>query len=59
MKAIDRRFYIPGNLVIEYWDRWKANKGKKGYNYIPLSDMKEVYFDDDLFLDYLKALEVR
>jgi len=59
MKAIDRRFYIPGNLVIEYWDRWKANKGKKGYNYIPLSEMKEVYFDDDLFLDYLEALEVR
>lgn len=59
MKSIDKRFYIPGELVIRYWDRWQENKRKRGFNYIPLSEMKEVYFDDDLFLDYLKALEVR
>lgn len=59
MKAIDKRFYIPGQLFIEYWDRWQENKRKRGFNYIPVEVMKEVYFDDDLFLDYLKALEVR
>jgi|GEM_PF-6796380 len=59
MKSIDKRFFIPGQLVIEYWDRWQENKRKRGFNYIPLSEMKEVHFDDDLFLDYLKALGVR
>lgn len=57
MKKIDKVFYIPGTIVVEYWDRWQENKGKRGFNYIPRLDMKEVTYGEGANLDYLKALE--
>ncbi|SHJ65120.1 recombination protein U [Clostridium amylolyticum] len=59
MKTIKKRFYIDGDTVITYWDRWQENKGRRGFNYIPLNEMKEVEFDKDGYLDYLKVLELR
>ena len=56
MKALGKIFYIPGEIVLEYWDRWKANKGKRGYNYIPILDMKEINYGENANLDYLKIL---
>lgn len=56
MKKLNKVFFIHGEIVIEYWDRWKANKGKRGYNYIPVLDMKEVFYGENANLDYLKAL---
>lgn len=56
-KKLDKVFFIPGHIVIEYWDRWKENKGKRGYNYIPYLDMKEVLYGENANLDYLKVLE--
>ena len=50
-------FFISGEIVIEYWDRWKANKGKRGYNYIPVLDMKEIQYGENANLDYLKILK--
>lgn len=57
MKSLDKKFYIPGHIVIEYWDRWKENKGKRGYNYIPHQEMIEIFYGENANLDYLKVLE--
>lgn len=56
MKSINKRFYIDGNKVIDYWDKWQENKGRRGFNFIPVSDMEEVQFNN-FCLDYLKILE--
>ncbi|GAB6169673.1 Holliday junction resolvase RecU [Clostridium carnis] len=57
MKKLDRVFYIPGEIVLEYWDRWQENKGKRGFNYIPVLDMKEIFYEENANLNYLKVLE--
>ncbi|MBS6504438.1 MAG: Holliday junction resolvase RecU [Clostridium sp.] len=57
MKKLNKVFFISGTIVIEYWDRWKANKGKRGYNYIPVLDMKEVFYGENANLDYIKILD--
>ena len=57
MKKLNKVFFIRGTIVIEYWDRWKENKGRRGYNYIPVLDMKEVFYGKNANLDYLKILE--
>lgn len=57
MKKLNKVFFIPGEIVIEYWDRWKENKRKRGYNYIPYLDMKEIFYGENANLDYLKVLE--
>lgn len=57
MKMFDTRYLIPGPIVIEYWDRWKANKGKVGFNYIPIGVMKEIKSKNGIVLDYLEGLE--
>lgn len=56
MKSIRKIFFIPGHIVIEYWDLWKVNKGKRGYNFIPIQDMKEVSYGEGANLDYLKVV---
>lgn len=59
MKSIDKRFYVDGAMAIEYWDRWKENKGKRGFNFIPVEQMKEVKFNEFLYLDYLKNIDLK
>lgn len=54
--SINKRFLIPGKTVIKYWDRWQENKGKKGYNFIPLSEMIEVKSSKGILLDYLRPI---
>ena len=56
MKKLNKVFFIPGTIVIEYWDRWKENKGRRGYNYIPILNMKEVFYGENSNLDYLRIL---
>ncbi len=56
MKKLNKVFFISGEIVVEYWDRWKVNKGKRGYNYISVLDMKEIQYGENANLDYLKAL---
>lgn len=55
---LNKRFYIPGEVAIYYWDRWQKNKRKHGYNYIPVKSMIEVKSRHGIVLDYLAALEV-
>jgi len=57
MTKSDKRYYISGQNVICYWDRWKANKGKRGYNFIPLEVMKEIKSRNGILLDYLDAIK--
>lgn len=59
MKILNKRFYIPGAKVIYYWDRWKENKGRRGFNFIPVEEMQEVKSRSGVILDYLEALEVK
>lgn len=56
MKVLNKRFYIPGRRVIDYWDLWQCNKRKRGFNYIPVSMMKEVKPRDGIVLDYLECI---
>lgn len=56
IKPLDKRFYIPGDITIQYWDRWQQNKGKRGFNFIPTQAMKQLQFKN-IYLDYLKILE--
>lgn len=56
MKSLEKIYFISGKIVLEYWDRWKANKRKRGYNYIPILDMKEISYGENANLDYLSVL---
>lgn len=56
MKQIRKIFLIPGERILEYWDLWIANKGKRGYNFIPYQDMKEVSYGEGANLDYVKVV---
>jgi recombination protein U len=40
INPLGKRYIIPGVVVLEYWDRWQANKGKRGYNTIPTEAMR-------------------
>lgn len=42
IKPIQKIYVIRGGDIITYWDTWKANKGKRGYNIIPISAMIEI-----------------
>lgn len=57
MTMEDKRYFISGDNVICYWDRWQRNKGKRGYNFIPTEIMKEVKSEKGILLHYLKELE--
>lgn len=56
MVTMDKRFLIPGDVVIKHWDDWQKNKGKRGYNLIPLESMREIRSKDGVILDYLSGL---
>lgn len=40
IKPLDSHFIIDGAEVVQYWDRWQENKGKRGYNMIPTEAMR-------------------
>ncbi|WP_432401010.1 Holliday junction resolvase RecU [Wukongibacter sp. M2B1] len=54
---LNKRFYIDGLTVVQFWDLWQRNKRKRGYNYIPVEVMEEVKSRKGIVLDYLKALK--
>ncbi|TCX51964.1 MULTISPECIES: Holliday junction resolvase RecU [unclassified Dehalobacter] len=57
IKPMDKRYLIPGALVLEHWDFWQRNKGKRNANYIAVEDMIEVRSARGILLDYLPGLE--
>ena len=54
----DKRYFVPGETVIDYWDSWQKNKGRRGFNFIPHADMTEIKSGDGIILDYLKGLQI-
>ncbi|TCO79111.1 Holliday junction resolvase RecU [Marinisporobacter balticus] len=56
MKTHNKRYLIRGEKVLQYWDRWQQNKGKRGFNYIPVETMVEVEPRNGIVLDYLSGL---
>lgn len=56
LKKQDKRYLIPGKIVLQQWDQWQLNKGKRGFNLIPVELMKEVRSKSGLVLDYLEGL---
>ncbi len=57
IKPLDKRYLIKGNVVLDYWDYWQANKRKRNINYIPIDDMIEVSSRNGIVLDYLQGLK--
>lgn len=57
MKLFNRRYLIPGEMVLECWDRWKENRRKRGFNYIPVEMMREIKSRNGIVLDYLQGLK--
>lgn len=57
MKLYNKRYLIPGSKVLDCWDHWQKNKGKRNCNYIAVEDMIEVSSRDGIILDYLLGLE--
>lgn len=55
MKHVDKYFIIHGETVVKYWDMWKQNFRKRGYNFIPVEAMEEVTAKNGIVLDYLGA----
>jgi recombination protein U len=49
-------FYVPGKVVLEYWETWQRNKGKRGFNTILRQDMQEIRSSNGIALDYISAL---
>lgn len=58
MKLYNKRYFIQGSKVLDYWNYWQNNKGKRNCNYIAVEDMIEVKSRNGIVLDYLKALTV-
>jgi len=56
MKLVNKRFLIPGRIVLDYWDTWQANKGRRGFNTILVADMREVKSRNGIVLDYLAGI---
>ncbi|WP_129600592.1 Holliday junction resolvase RecU [Anaerophilus nitritogenes] len=56
MKMYNKRYLIPGEKVLQYWDLWQQNKGKRGFNYMPIEQMVEVKSKNGIVLDYLSGL---
>ena len=42
VKPLDCHYVIGGGVVVGLWDRWQANKGKRGYNTIPADMMRVI-----------------
>lgn len=53
---LNNRYFIDGQIVINYWNSWQENKGRRGFNYIPISEMKEIKSKNGIILDYLEGL---
>ena len=56
IKPLNKYYAINGYSVIESWDKWQANKGKRGYNTIPIEKMIEIKPSNGNYCDYLPAL---
>lgn len=47
-----KSYFISGQVVLEKWDLWRANKGKRGFNTILVEDMIEIQSGRGVLIDY-------
>lgn len=52
VKPLNRYYIVRGAEVIRLWDRWQENKGKRGFNRIPVDNMEPIPGD----LDFLRVV---
>lgn len=57
IKPTNKYYLIPGQIVLDYWEYWQKNKGKRGCNCILIDDMIELTGSRGVPLDYLLVLE--
>lgn len=57
MYSLNKRFLIPGGIVLCQWELWQKNKGKRGYNYIPIEKMHELKSSNSVLVDYISCLQ--
>lgn len=53
---LNKRHFIDGWTVLSHWDKWKENKGKRGFNFIPIGEMREIKSKHGIVLHYLEHL---
>ncbi len=56
IKPLDKYYCIDGQTVLQAWDTWQANKGKRGYNIIPTDKMVEIKPSAGNICDYLPVV---
>lgn len=42
IKPTQKVYIIPGDIIVASYEAWKSNKGKRGYNLIPVEIMVEI-----------------
>jgi recombination protein U len=52
----DKYYYIPGAVVLDYWDIWQKNKKRRGFNSINIQDMIQIRSREGIYLDYLEPI---
>lgn len=58
IKLLNKRYFIDGGVVLDFWDSWQDNKGKRGFNLIPVHEMIEIKSKNGIVLDYLNPLKI-
>lgn len=57
IKPLNTHYVIAGKVVIDHWDEWQKNKGKRGYNTIPTERMTPIKRKANGYvLDYLSTV---
>lgn len=54
---LNKRYVVPGDKILFYWKRWLENKGKHGFNCIPVDVMTEITPNNGIVLDYIAGLK--
>jgi recombination protein U len=50
-------YYISAAVVLEYYDNWRNNKGKRGFNYIPVEKMQPIKDGNGVMIDYVSIVK--
>lgn len=54
---LNERYLIPGEIVVNKWDMWQKNKGKKGFNIILKEEMHRLKKEKGISIDYIRGID--
>ena len=57
IKPLNKYFVTSYHVINLFWETWQQNRGKRGYNFIPIDNMTEVTQGRNTPLDYLAGLQ--